>query len=148
MASEALDLPELGRLALKQLEALIKKTDGGKVFLTPYDNPDEQELPTFASSFIEALGSLYNLGNDKALLKPMRTAANWFLGENQRGEALYDFTSGGCHDAITAGGLNQNQGTEATLHCIIAFLTLHEFIGVKSTTNGEAGGTHNDSSQK
>ena len=29
-------------------------------------------------------------------------AANWFLGENQRGQAHYDFTSGGCHDAITA----------------------------------------------
>jgi hypothetical protein len=145
VASEALDLPKLGQLAKKQLEALIHQTDGGKIFLTPYGNPDEEELPVFASSFIEALGSLYNLSKDKALLKPMRTAANWFLGENQRGEALYDFTSGGCHDAITAGGLNQNQGTEATLHCIIAFLTLHEFIGIKSTTNGEAGRAHDSS---
>jgi len=139
IASESLDAPALGQLAKRQLETLLRDTEGGKIFLTPHDNRDEEELPSFAASFIEALGALYNLGKDKALLRPMRTAANWFLGENQRGQALYDFTSGGCHDAITAGGLNQNQGTEATLNCIIAFLTLHEFIGVKPATNGEAG---------
>ena len=32
---------------------------------------------------------------------------------------------------------DQNQGTEATLNCVVAFLTLHEFIGIKSASNGE-----------
>ena len=138
VASMALDLRALAELAMKQLQQLIDRTEGGRIFLNPYDNPDEEELPIFAASFIEALGAVYNLSGDKALFTAMRTAANWFLGENQRGEALYDFASGGCHDAITAAGINQNQGTEATVHCIIAFLTLHEFIGVKSTNHGES----------
>ncbi len=137
VASEVLGDRALADLASRQLTELIELTKGGKVFLNPYDNPDEEELPIFASTFIEALGALYNITEDKTLLAPMRTAANWFLGENQRGEALYDFTSGGCHDALTAAGVNQNQGTEATLNCVIAFLTLHEFIGIKSVSNAD-----------
>ena len=59
----------------------------------------------------------------------LRAAADWFLGANKRSESLYDFNSGGCHDALTASGLNYNQGTEATVSCLIAFLTLHHLAG-------------------
>jgi glycosyltransferase involved in cell wall biosynthesis len=119
----------IGQIARKQVEQLIAITAGGERFLKQINNPDEEELPIFAMTFIEALGALYHLTGDKTLFGPMRRAANWFMGDNVRGEAVYNFASGGCHDALTAGGLNQNLGTEASLHCIISFLTLHEFIG-------------------
>ncbi|MDJ0763592.1 MAG: glycosyltransferase family 4 protein [Myxococcota bacterium] len=129
-------------LGSEQLEAASKNiatqlmalTEGGKIFPKLGDNPDDEELPVVAMSFIEALGALYHLSHDRMLLKHMRAASEWFLGANRRNEALYDFTSGGCHDALTGGGLNQNQGTEATLACLISFLTLHQLIGVDRET--------------
>jgi hypothetical protein len=124
----------IGQIARKQVEQLIAITAGGERFLKQMNNPDEEELPIFAMTFIEALGALYHLTGDKTLFGPMRRAANWFMGDNVRGEAVYNFASGGCHDALTAGGLNQNLGTEASLHCIISFLTLHEFIGTPAAS--------------
>jgi hypothetical protein len=43
---------------------------------------------------------------------------------------VYDFATGGCHDALTAAGVNRNQGTEATLYCLLAFLTLQRLASV------------------
>jgi hypothetical protein len=60
------------------------------------------------------------------LLDPIRNAMDWFLGANRRNESLYDFSTGGCYDAVTASGLNENQGTEATISYLLAMLTLHE----------------------
>jgi hypothetical protein len=43
---------------------------------------------------------------------------------------VYDFSTGGCHDALTASGLNRNQGTEATMWFLLSFLTLHRLASV------------------
>jgi hypothetical protein len=110
-------------------DGLLAIADGGTTFVRRGENPDEEELPATATSFIEALGALFYLGRDRALLQPIRAAADWFVGANSSGEPLYDFHSGGCHDALTAVGRNQNQGTGATISCLIAFLTLHKLAG-------------------
>ncbi|MCK4773739.1 MAG: hypothetical protein KAT30_03095, partial [Candidatus Krumholzibacteria bacterium] len=47
-------------------------------------------------------------------------------------KSLYDFGTGGCHDALTAGGLNRNQGAEATMYCLMAFLTLYQLASLAS----------------
>ena len=39
----------------------------------------------------------------------------WFTGYNDLGLKLYDETSGGCHDALLADHLNENQGAESTI---------------------------------
>ena len=91
--------------------------------------PDDEELPITAMTFIDALGALYKLKREKPLLTPIRSAGDWFLGANRRREALYNFKRGSCFDALTATGLNQNQGAEATASCLISFLTLYELAG-------------------
>jgi hypothetical protein len=83
-----------------------------------------------AAVFIEALTAVYRSTKDAGVLKPIRAAADWFLGANRLGIAMYDFSTGGCYDAMMATGLNKNQGTEATVFCLLAFLTLHELAGV------------------
>ena len=64
------------------------------------------------------------------LLTPVRSAVDWFLGANKLNKALYNFSTGGCHDALTASGINNNQGTEATIYCLMAFLSLNNVIGI------------------
>ena len=44
----------------------------------------------------------------------VRTAAAWFLGENDAGELMWDPETGGGYDGLRADGVNLNQGAEAT----------------------------------
>jgi hypothetical protein len=129
ISSTSLDRPELLERAKALVDDLREATHDGTVFLKPGKNTDEEELPASATSFIEALGALYHRVADPSLLGPIRAAADWFLGANRQRTALYDFATGGCYDALSASGLNRNMGTEATLACLLALLTLHELAG-------------------
>jgi glycosyltransferase involved in cell wall biosynthesis len=130
IAGGALGDEDMQRHGLKLIDEMREVTADGHVFFRPGDNPDEEELPLIAATFIEALGAAYYAGRDPDVLKPIRAAADWFLGNNRIESALYDFSTGGCHDALTASGVNRNQGTEATAYCLLAFLTLHQLAGL------------------
>lgn len=51
---------------------------------------------------------------------------SWFYGKNELRLPLYDTETGGCCDGLTATGVNQNQGAESTLACLIARLAIEE----------------------
>jgi hypothetical protein len=138
MIGRVTEKDEIRRRAVELVAQLRDATSDGTVFLSRGDNPDDEELPATAATFIEALGAVYYDGRDQDLLTPIRSAADWFLGVNRLGEPLYDFATGGCHDALTATGLNQNQGTEATVQCLLAFLTLHRISGLDTAADTEA----------
>ena len=129
VAADVLSSESLKKQARDLGVELQVATRDGTVFLKRGENPDEEEMPILSMSVIEALGALFKSERNPELLKSLRSAADWFLGANRRSEALYDFKSGGCHDALTASGVNQNQGTEATVSCLISFLTLYELAG-------------------
>ncbi len=133
VAANILEDDELRELAQQLVHDLCVFTQDGTVFIRPGDNPDEEELPLSAATFIEALGAAFYRDRDQELLTKIRSAADWILGANRIGEALYDFSTCGCYDALTAAGLNLNQGTEATVYCVLAFLTLHR-LAVANTT--------------
>jgi hypothetical protein len=48
----------------------------------------------------------------------VRQAVAWFLGDNDRGTAMWDPTTGGAYDGLTPHGPNLNQGAESTLALI------------------------------
>jgi hypothetical protein len=121
------------------LEVLIERTAGGRQFLRECDGGDES--PVSAAVFIDALGAVFQDRRDKALLGPIRAAADWFLGANRLGQSLYDFATGGCHDALTPGGVNANEGTEASVFCLLSFLTLHQLSAVEAEDTAPAGGS-------
>ena len=52
--------------------------------------------------------------------EPARQAFNWFLGQNQLQQSLYDATTGGCRDGLHAERVNQNQGAESTVSFLLA----------------------------
>ncbi|NIM20478.1 MAG: glycosyltransferase [Candidatus Latescibacteria bacterium] len=134
IAAGALNDDEMWRRSQEAMAEMRSVTSDGRVFLKLGSNPDEEELPVSAATFIEALGAAFFLKRSPEVLQPIRAAADWFLGRNRIGTPLYDFSTGGCHDALTASGLNHNQGTEATVFCLIAFLTLHQLAGMEATS--------------
>lgn len=129
---------QLGNGTLKEtaqtLAAELREaTSNGTVFLKRGNNPVEEELPTTAFCYIDAIGAVLTDTKDEELIKSIRSAADWFLGDNRTGLAVYDFATGGCHDALTASGLNRNQGTKSSAHCLLAFLTLHRLASSDPT---------------
>lgn len=130
VAAQALENGGLKKLAKRMIAELRRETNEGTVFLRRGENSDEEESPLTAATCIEALGAAYKVDRIEDVLQPMRSSADWFLGANSKGTAVYDFETGGCHDALTASGLNRNQGTQATTFCLIAFLTLTRIAGI------------------
>jgi glycosyltransferase involved in cell wall biosynthesis len=130
VAAHALENADMAKLGERMMGELREVTSGGTVFLRRGDNPDEEELPVTAATFIEAFGAAYSINRTEDTLHVMRAAADWFLGANDKGTAIYDFETGGCYEALTASGLNHNQGTEATTSCLLAFLTLTRIASI------------------
>ncbi len=130
VASGALEREDLRRLSGELVATTGEITSNGTVFLELGENPDAQERPTTGAAFIEAFGAAYYERRDPELLNHIRSAVDWFLGANRLGAALYDFSTGGCYDAMTSSGVNRNQGTEATVYCLLAFLSLDKIIGL------------------
>jgi hypothetical protein len=89
------------------------------------------QQPVDACGLIELAKIAYRFTGEEVYLKEMRLAFDWFMGLNDLGIQLYDFTSGGCFDGLTPGGVNQNQGAESTLGFLLSLLTLTEITSEK-----------------
>jgi glycosyltransferase involved in cell wall biosynthesis len=53
-----------------------------------------------------------------------RRAFNWFLGQNQLQQPVYDPATGGCRDGLHADRPNENQGAESTLSFLLALVEM------------------------
>jgi hypothetical protein len=53
-----------------------------------------------------------------------RRAFNWFLGENQLQQPLYNVVTGGCRDGLHADRVNENEGAESTLSFLLALVEM------------------------
>ena len=133
LAARALDSEELRTTSEKLVAKTCEVTSKGTVFLRLGANPNAEELPTTSATFIEALGAAYYNNRDPELLHCIRSAVDWFLGANRLKTALYNFSTGGCYDAMTSAGVNRNQGTESTVYCLLAFLSLSRVIGLEDS---------------
>ena len=47
-------------------------------------------------------------------------AFDWFLGRNDLGIPIYNSSTGGCYDGLSASGVNENQGAESTLAFLLS----------------------------
>ena len=55
------------------------------------------------------------MDGDRRWEEGITAAANWFLGDNDSGVAMWDPATGGAFDGLEETGANLNQGTESTL---------------------------------
>lgn len=86
------------------------------------------QQPVEIPSIIDSCFQAYLVTEDMEWINKMGIAFSWFLGNNDRQEQLYDFTTGGCFDGLTSGVSNQNQGAESTVSWL---LSLHRMYRIR-----------------
>jgi hypothetical protein len=82
--------------------------------------------PIEAETTLEACIEAWHITRDKRWLDEARMCYEWFLGRNDLGVALYDYSSGGCRDGLHPDRVNQNEGAEATLAWMLAAISMEE----------------------
>ena len=83
------------------------------------------QQPLEAAAMVEACHQAYLATGEYRWQIAMDWSFNWFFGNNDLHQALYDFSRGGCHDGLTPGGVNLNQGGESTLSLLMALHRMH-----------------------
>ena len=89
------------------------------------------EQPIDVAYTILALGAFYNVFKDKSYSAKMKSAFNWFLGDNHLHQIVYNPLSGGCYDGVEQFHINLNQGAESTVSYLLSRLTMEEYFNQK-----------------
>ncbi len=108
---------EKGHLSLIGNNGWLKR--GGKKA-----NFDQQ--PVESAALIDACYAAYKTTGEKKFLERIKWCYNWFLGDNEINETLYNFKTGGCRDGIHSSRLNLNEGAESLLSWLYVLLLMHE----------------------
>ena len=79
---------------------------------------------------VSACHEAFRATRDPAWSREAKRAFEWFLGRNDLGIALYDFSTGGCSDGLHQDRVNENQGGESTLafHLSLAEMSYAEHL--------------------
>lgn len=85
------------------------------------------QQPIEAQSMIDALIEAYYITKDKKWIDKALMCFKWFLSDNDLQVPLYDSATGGCRDGLMPNGVNQNEGAESTLACLLSLISLHKF---------------------
>lgn len=128
------DMIEAGLTTLRWLLE-IQTADGGHLSVIGNDGwyvrggkPAEfDQQPIEAQCLVQACLAAAEVTGDQDWVKEATRCFNWFLGQNNTGKPLYHPETGGCHDGLMPDGVNQNQGAESTLACLLSVLELHWF---------------------
>jgi glycosyltransferase involved in cell wall biosynthesis len=130
---------------LRSLEWLVRLQTDPKGHFVPIGNRgwftrngerarfDQQ--PIEAHSMIDACIEAYHVTHDKKWIEEARRAFEWFLGRNDLNAMLYDYTTGGCRDGLSADGPNLNQGAESTLAWLLSLLSFHHLMDREAGAN-------------
>ncbi|MDD2299994.1 MAG: glycosyltransferase family 4 protein [Fermentimonas sp.] len=112
----------------KQFNEGIFSPIGNNGWLTPNKKAQFDQQPVEASGMIDAclLAELYT--KDKKYGSYALKAFSWFTGDNDIGESLYDFSTGGCRDGIMPNGVNLNQGAESTISWLMALYNISLYL--------------------
>ncbi|MEJ2567840.1 MAG: hypothetical protein P8Z50_03040 [candidate division WOR-3 bacterium] len=108
---------EKGHLSLVGNSGWLKR--GGKKA-----NFDQQ--PVESAALIDACYEAYKTTGEREFLERIKWCYNWFLGDNDINETLYNFKTGGCRDGIHSSRLNLNEGSESLLSWLSALLLMYE----------------------
>ncbi|WP_020612375.1 glycosyltransferase family 4 protein [Sediminispirochaeta bajacaliforniensis] len=86
------------------------------------------QQPIEAQIMLEATLLAFNMSGQERYRAAADMAFNWFLGQNDLKEPLYDYTTGGCRDGLTPDGPNMNEGAESTLAWLLSLLYMQGFL--------------------
>jgi glycosyltransferase involved in cell wall biosynthesis len=83
---------------------------------------DFDQQPVEACAMIAAYSQAFRITGKRLWQNRAREAFNWYLGQNQLEQWLYDAGTGGCRDGLHRERRNENQGAESTLSFLMALL--------------------------
>ena len=121
---------ELSRLGVRVMDWLIEVQTAPAGHLSPVGNHgwlprggekarfDQQ--PIEATTILQAADAAWRATGKARYLAAAEAAYAWFLGGNDLAIPLAEPKHGGCFDGLTEGGVNPNQGAEATLMWLTA----------------------------
>ena len=76
---------------------------------------DYDQQPVEAQAMVSACHEAFRATQNISWSREAKRAFEWFLGRNDRGQPLYDFSTGGCSDGLHEDRVSENQGAESTL---------------------------------
>lgn len=76
---------------------------------------DFDQQPVEAFAMVSACHEAFRSTQNPTWPREAKRAFEWFLGRNDLGLPLYDFSSGGCSDGLHEDRVSENQGAESTL---------------------------------
>mgnify|MGYP001486060336 CR=1 FL=1 len=127
---------KMAELALRSLDWLLSRLTADDGHFSPIGNQgwyergktkahfDQQPLEAHAT--IDACLEAFRMTREPHWHQRAFRIFNWFLGDNDLRAPLYDPNTGGCYDGLHSGGVNENQGAEATVAWLLALTSLYE----------------------
>ncbi len=113
---------EIGLKSLRWLASLQTTTSGcfrpigsNGFYSRGGERAQFDQQPVEAQAMVAASHEAFRATQDEAWTEEAKRAFEWFLGRNDLGVPLYDFTTGGCSDGLHQDRVNENQGAESTL---------------------------------
>ena len=125
---------EMTNAGLRSLAFLVSEQRSGPGYFAPIGSngfyvrggsrADFDQQPIEACATIGACLEAQHSTGDAVWAERARWAFNWFVGENQLGQTLYDPRTGGCRDGLHADRVNENQGAESSLCFLVSLLEM------------------------
>ena len=85
------------------------------------------QQPEDAAAAIDALNTMFRITRKEHYRELSYKAFNWFLGDNDLGQTVYDRTTGGCYDGVGEKFINLNKGAESTISYLVARLSFYAY---------------------
>jgi hypothetical protein len=84
------------------------------------------QQPVEAHAMIEACLAAWEVTGEERFYRDARCCFDWFLGSNDLQVPLFDAATGGCCDALTSVGRNQNEGAESTVAWLLSVIAMQD----------------------
>lgn len=85
------------------------------------------EQPIDVAYTILALDKFYATFKDPSYKVKIKSAFNWFLGDNHLHQIIYNPVTCGCYDGLEQFHINLNQGAESTISYLLSRLTIENY---------------------
>ena len=86
------------------------------------------QQPIEIMNLIIACATAFMFTGDEKWIDKARKCFSWFLGQNDLGDQIYNYQTGGCRDGLQSQGTNANEGAESTLAWLISLITIYRLF--------------------
>jgi hypothetical protein len=113
----AIGLRSLGWLASVQTthRGCFRPIGSNGFFQRDGERADFDQQPLEALAMVSASSEAFRITGEARWTFEARRSFEWFLGRNDLGLPLYDFSTGGCSDGLHHDRVSENQGAESSL---------------------------------